>query len=107
MFSTVLLECTSRLCHIKIPTTQCLWTQIKIPPFLLNSLIHLSTHYINILPQIRDKRATDPSAVLTGVSSVHHPEREKENETEEEDEAGILKYMVTLHESFICQQLFS
>lgn len=33
-FCTSLLECTSNQCHIKIPTTQRLWTRMKIPLFI-------------------------------------------------------------------------
>lgn len=33
-FCTSLLECTSNQDHIKIPTTQCPWTRMKIPLFI-------------------------------------------------------------------------
>lgn len=118
VFCTGLLECTFSQCHIKIPTTQCLWTQMNISLFTKWFDPSLTAHHIKILPQIRDKRAPDPCAVLTGVicasSRKRDGKRDREREGERkrggkrggDDEAGILKYMVTLHEFFICQQLF-
>lgn len=66
LFTTCLLECTSSQCHITIQTRPCLWVQIKIPLFYwIVWSIPDSTSYIKILPQIRDKRASDPCAALT------------------------------------------
>ncbi|KAM3616392.1 uncharacterized protein V6R79_017156 [Siganus canaliculatus] len=56
-----------------------------------------TAHYINILSQIRDKRAPDPCAVLTGVSFVHHPERATDTEYGRRDETGKTQIYVQLH----------
>lgn len=87
------------------PYNPVLVAEIEIPLF---NLIHLRQHTTTLIFSHRSE-TKDPQTHVAGVSSVHHPERERENERkrEGEDKAAILKYMVTLHAFFICQQLFS
>lgn len=75
-----LLECTSSQSHIKIPTTHCLWLSERAPLF---SVIRPRQHKLHSYsPTDQRQRSPDACAALTGVSSVHHPEGEREAQGE-------------------------
>lgn len=61
---------------------------------------------MNILPQIRDRRARDPCAVLSCIICASSKKGKQEEKVEADEEVGILRYMVTPHEYFISAAVF-